>query len=342
MTKTLPHRPDLAWLKKSAKERLAELRASDPGAKLHQAQRAIAGDHGFPSWRALKARVDARSLDSQIIAAAVQGDAAVLGELLAAHPAKLHLTGSGWNRPLLHLAAEAGHLACVDVLLRHGFDVRRRDKFDNATALHWAAQGGHVAVVEHLLEAGADIDGKGDLHEVGVIGWAARFRDVHADAAEFLLARGAERLRADRRRLDLVRSLEGVPAGQGLNAAVSIGVDEYPRRVHRVALQAPAPDGYRVAIPRGVLPDNRKHQAATDQAALHVEARRSPAIELGRVVDELAGDDVGGIHGLDRHLRPALVLPGRRGGNALGARDGAADGQCETDGDESAKHGNSP
>ena len=38
MTKTLPSRPDLEWLRKSAKERLAEMRRRDPSAKLHQAQ----------------------------------------------------------------------------------------------------------------------------------------------------------------------------------------------------------------------------------------------------------------------------------------------------------------
>lgn len=192
MTKSLPSRPDLEWLRKTAKERLAELRAHDPAAKLHQAQLVIARDYGFASWRALKAHVDTLSLDGQILAATLQGDAKLLDGLLARHPAKLALTGSDWSRPLLHLAADRGHLACVDVLLRRGCDVSRRDKLDNATALHWAAQGGHVPVVERLLAAGADLEGEGDAHEVGVIGWATCFRDVRADVADFLLARGAK------------------------------------------------------------------------------------------------------------------------------------------------------
>ena len=238
MTKTLPHRPDLAWLKKAAKERLAELRADDPGAKLHQAQLAIARDYGFPSWRALKVHVDGLSLDGQVIAAAVQGDAGLLAELLAAHPAKLHLTGSGWNRPLLHLAAEAGHLGCVDVLLRRGFEVTRRDKFDNATALHWAAQGGHVEVVERLLEAGADVDGEGDLHEVGAIGWATCFRDVRAEVAESLLARGAEptifsAVALDR--ADLVQQL--VQADRSLLAAKMSRFEQHRTPLHLAVLK---------------------------------------------------------------------------------------------------------
>jgi hypothetical protein len=191
MAKSLPPRPDLDWLKKTAKQRLAELRADDTGTKLHQAQQAIAEEYGFKSWRALKAHVDAASLDGQIVAAAAAGDADKLAAFLDRHPAKLRIVGGSWSRPLLHLAAESGHLACVELLLARGLSVDVRDRGDNATALHWAAQGGHVPVMQRLLAAGADIDGEGDLHEVGAIGWATCFRDVRADAAEFLLARGA-------------------------------------------------------------------------------------------------------------------------------------------------------
>ena len=177
MAKSLPPRPDLDWLKKTAKQRLAELRAHDAGAKLHQAQLAIAEEYGFKSWRALKAHVDAASLDGQIIAAAIAGKADELAALLDQHPAKLRITGGAWNRPLLHLAAEGGHLACVEVLLQRGLRASAcATACDNATALHWAAQGGHLPVIERLLAAGADIDGEGDAHEVGVIGWATCFR----------------------------------------------------------------------------------------------------------------------------------------------------------------------
>jgi ankyrin repeat protein len=191
MTKALPPQPHIDWLKKAAKEQLAELRARDPSAKLHQAQLAVARDYGFASWRALKARVDTQSLDGQIIAAAAQGRARDLDKLLARHPRKMSITGSQWNRPLLHVAAGEGHVDCVDVLLRRGFDIRTRDRGDNATALHWAAQSGTLEVVKRLIDAGADIDGEGDAHEVGVIGWATCFRQVRTEIAEFLLARGA-------------------------------------------------------------------------------------------------------------------------------------------------------
>jgi catechol 2,3-dioxygenase-like lactoylglutathione lyase family enzyme len=190
--KTLPERPDLTWLKKTAKEQLARLRRKDPDAKLHQAQLKIARDYGFPSWRALKSHVDALSLDGQIITATVEGKTADLARLLAEHPAKLALTGGRWNTPLLHLAAEAGHLDCVKLLLKRGIDVNLRDRLDRATPLHWAASRGHLDVVKHLADAGADLDGEGDDHEIGVLGWATCFQHIQTKVADYLLARGAK------------------------------------------------------------------------------------------------------------------------------------------------------
>lgn len=191
MTQNLPQNPNLEWLKKTAKERLAELRVRDATARLAHAQLAVARDYGFDSWRALKAHVDEASLDGQIVSATIEGNSARLAQLLDAHPAKLAVTGGRWNMPLLHLAAEAGHLACVDLLLARGLDVNQRDKLDRATPLHWAAAQGRLAVVEHLVACGADVDGAGDEHEMNVIGWATSFNDVHVDVADYLLAQGA-------------------------------------------------------------------------------------------------------------------------------------------------------
>lgn len=147
----------------------------------------------FKNWRALKAYVDSISVDGQIVGAAVRGDAPELAQLLTEHPAKAKLIGgSQWNRRLLHLAAEGGHLECIRLLLARGADVHQRDRLDRASALHWAAQEGRLEAVRLLAEAGGEIDGGGDEHEAGVIGWATCFRAVHRDVAEWLLKRGAK------------------------------------------------------------------------------------------------------------------------------------------------------
>jgi uncharacterized protein YbbK (DUF523 family) len=54
----IPARPNLEWLRKTAKDRLAELRATDPAARLAQAQLQVAREFDFPSWRAMKAHLD--------------------------------------------------------------------------------------------------------------------------------------------------------------------------------------------------------------------------------------------------------------------------------------------
>jgi uncharacterized glyoxalase superfamily protein PhnB len=192
MPTALPSQPHIGWLKKTAKQRLAALRVTDPAAQLAQAQHDVAREYGFANWRALKAHVDTASLDGQLVNAATKGDARELTRLLTEHPKKISVTGGQWKMPLLHLAASEGYLDCVNVILARGFGADTRDRLDNATALHWASQGGHIPVIDRLLDAGADIDGEGDEHEIGVIGWATCFKHVRTAAAEHLLARGAK------------------------------------------------------------------------------------------------------------------------------------------------------
>ena len=139
MPKALPAFPHIDWLKKAAKSRLVELRASDPAAKLHQAQLASREEYGFTSWRALKMQVDAASLDGRIISAAVEGHARELGRLLAEHPRKIAVTGGEWDRPLLHLAADRGHLGCRDAA---AVAWMRRERARSARSRLRAALGG--------------------------------------------------------------------------------------------------------------------------------------------------------------------------------------------------------
>lgn len=54
----LPEHPSLEYLRKQAKNRLQEMRRIDPDAKLAAALLEIARQHGFSSWRALKAHID--------------------------------------------------------------------------------------------------------------------------------------------------------------------------------------------------------------------------------------------------------------------------------------------
>jgi ankyrin repeat protein len=191
----LPDDPSLEWLRKQAKRRLEELRQADPSARLASAQLALAREHGFSSWRALKAHVDSLSVEGRIVGAAKEGDVAGLEALLDEQPERLRLRTRPYGWTLLHVAAHAGQAAVVDALLRLGLDVDAREQGDNTTAMHWAAAGGHLDVVRRLVEAGGDVVGHGDEHELEVIGWATCWDgcddDAHRAVAELLLSRGA-------------------------------------------------------------------------------------------------------------------------------------------------------
>lgn len=168
MTEQLPPRANLDWLRKTAKQNLEALRAADPKAKLADAQLALARAYGFPSWRALKTRVEARPPEQPTV------------ETVAA--AFLRLVGNGETERVRAALAAAPGLA--NIVGPHPFwggrpqplhvsiETRRRDMFDL------------------LLEAGADPSGHNDDYDH----WSPVMLTVSRDQPEMraeLIARGA-------------------------------------------------------------------------------------------------------------------------------------------------------
>src|SRR5256885_8115274 len=196
----LPERASLEYLRKLAKDRLRELRRTDPRAKLAAALLAVAREHGFPSWRALKAEIMLRERDraSRFFAACAAGDVETVRTMLAGDPSLARVADAnqphgGWTA--LHTAARAGQLDVVRLLLANGADPNAREAGDNTYPLHWAAAARQAETVRALLDAGGDVHGVGDLHALDVIGWATYFRDERAeslpDIVPLLLERGA-------------------------------------------------------------------------------------------------------------------------------------------------------
>lgn len=192
---SLPDAPNLEWLRKQAKHWLAELRQTNRGAKLADAQLDLARRYGFTSWRALKAHVDSLTIEGQLFDAARKGDVANLTKLLDAHPDKLYARTRPYEHTMLHLAAAEGRLAAVNFLLKRGIDPNTREKGDNTYPMHWAAAAGHLEVVKRLADAGGDVVGEGDDHALGLIGWATGWDGcddaTHRAIADFLISRGA-------------------------------------------------------------------------------------------------------------------------------------------------------
>ena len=195
----LPERASLEYLKKLAKDRLQELRRTDPQTKLANVLLSIARDYGFPSWRAIKTEIEQRETEdvARFFEACEKGDADELRGLLAKNPSLVRAGNPkaqdrGWTG--LHTTAQGGHAAAVRLLLKHGADPNAREAGDNTYPLHWAAARKDVEVVRVLLDAGGDAHGSGDVHELDVIGWAAVYREPGDDPSgvvSLLVERGA-------------------------------------------------------------------------------------------------------------------------------------------------------
>jgi len=90
-------------------------------------------------------------------------------------------------RPLSH-AAQAGHLAMVDLLLKRGAPINARN-LAGSTALFAAAERGQTAVVQRLIDRGADasLKGRSGLSLVAAAAFAGR-----ASLVKLLLEHGAD------------------------------------------------------------------------------------------------------------------------------------------------------
>jgi ankyrin repeat protein len=211
MSRQLPEKPNLEYLKKEAKELLHAM----PGGKLAAAQHSLANDYGFATWAKLKEHVESLSLSppEALKAAVCAMDAIRVEQLLQSHP-ELRQTindpmpGYGFGMQALFAATQRSDRATIDVLLRAGADINKRTDW-------WAGGFGLLddcdpSMVDFLTERGSVVE----AHAAARLGMMAKLRElveadpsvVHArggdgqtplhfastiEVAEFLLARGA-------------------------------------------------------------------------------------------------------------------------------------------------------
>lgn len=201
----LPPRPDIAQLRRLAKDRLREARRGDPdaiawisevdaGVTLSAAQLRLARHHGFGSWPAMHLEIARRrALDGH--------DPDALEAFVSRHPELATSELVNWSdHPL-----GASPLAFVAMA-----------RFDTATG-RWRDVTGSGAAARVLLAAGAPLDGTPDDRETPLI-TAASYGDAEVAAA--LIAAGAD--------LEAVATDDagGVPGGTAVLHAAVFGMTD--------------------------------------------------------------------------------------------------------------------
>lgn len=171
MSKKLPIRPTLEWLRATARERLQTRRSTDARAKLTEVQLELARDYGFPSWRALKTYVETtarqphRPTKDEIVGTFLRrvrtGQIDDVRAMLEAVPGLVNASGPhpfwGGRPQPLHMAVEGKHRALFDLLLERGADVNGA----NAHYSHWSplmlAAADAPEMRDELLRRGATV-----------------------------------------------------------------------------------------------------------------------------------------------------------------------------------------
>ncbi len=169
---SLPSRPSLEWLRKTAKDRRSALRRTQPSAKLAAAQLDLAHEYGFTSWRQLVAHVE----QLQAAPAAASPELAVdaflrevgtghldrVRQRLDADPALVNAAGPhpfwGGRPQALHVAIETTRREMVDLLLDRGADVNGTNEgYDHWSPLMLAINRHDADLQKTLIVRGARI-----------------------------------------------------------------------------------------------------------------------------------------------------------------------------------------
>ncbi len=186
---SLPDSPNLEHLRNQARQRLRTLRRDEPAAQLADAQRLVAREYGFPSWRALKAAVDSAER-TRLFAAAEAGDIQTVRRALqhGFHPG----TTDGAGRSVQQIAKRAGHTE-LELLMREyqEREARPADVLRAVAALHEAAARGRTQELRTLLDAHPELLDARSADRLGATALHAAAAGNHAESVRLLLEAGA-------------------------------------------------------------------------------------------------------------------------------------------------------
>src|SRR5690348_11166078 len=175
MSIALPPRPNLDWLRKTARQRLREWRTKNPDAKLAEVQFTLAREHGFSSWRSLKSHIEAwerqsctgavTSTDEQIaefLRAVGSGQMDVIRSSISSMPLLVNAVGPhpywGGRPQALHVSIETARQDVFDILLSSGADVNgKNDEYEHCSPLMLSVHWKQPRMQQELLRRGAKV-----------------------------------------------------------------------------------------------------------------------------------------------------------------------------------------
>jgi len=186
----LPDRPNLEYLKKLAKDRLHDLRRSDPSARLADAQ--LAAPRSAPPDAAPE-------LVEEFFGAVNRGDEATLGRMLAAQPGLVNARHPDGTTPLL-AAADHNKPGVIALLLHRGGNPGSIYAHSAHTPLSWAITAGSFEAAQALVQGGVEPDlycaaGLGDVQAI------ESFFDADGSLEDGASTTGSSRYRPDGSRL---------------------------------------------------------------------------------------------------------------------------------------------
>jgi ankyrin repeat protein len=275
--KALPARPHLDWYRKSAKKKLKLLRASNPRAKLADAQLAIAREYGFASWRKLSVSIASGSVNlphafRDVMKTILAREVEALRTLLASAPQIVNRTGPhpmwGGRPQPLHVAIESGNDEAFRLLLDAGADVNGdNSEYDLWSPLMLAVHWNRELMRDELLRRGATIG----LIEALMLGDDARVMAIlrkDSSAISRLMPNNATPLHFARTIPSARRMLD---AGVELDAKDKYGQTPVQRLAGKGAAHRRL---VRFLISRGAVAEPRTLAAVGDLAALKSKPKR--------------------------------------------------------------------
>jgi len=189
MSRDLPEKPSLEYLRKQAKQ----LSRTRPYGKLADAQHTLANEYGFATWAKLKSHVVTLGLSpaEALTVAVCDNEAQRVRELLQSYRelrTKIDepLPNYGSGEHALFAAVQRGDRATIDALLHAGADIRKRTEW-------WAGGFGvlddcHPNLMNFLVERGAVVD----AHAAARLGMMPKLKELVAVDPGVVHARGGD------------------------------------------------------------------------------------------------------------------------------------------------------